>query len=337
MRLTLLSLENFQVHSLQRIAFSPTITTFCGSSDAGKSAILRAIRYACLNDLTGAGFVSHGEKECTVCLHTTAGVIIRTRGSNTNAYQLDVKEFAAFGTTVPPDIANALNVSEINFQGQFDSPFWLGIKNGAEVSRQLNAVIDLSVIDTALASVGKTVSTALERERLCKERLVEAQAKLNDLEPQRQRVADFARLKKVKENYEILVENHGALAGILERAGACQVGDLRARADDSESVLQSASLLIKMQQSIEKLLELTSESDKLQLAATPPPSLGQLNHTFEIWQQDEQAVDELSYLVLQVGYRAEAVTTCKQESLEAEETLHQKTKGKVCPLCERPQ
>ncbi len=68
MRLVSLQLVNFQVHTGLIIDFSPGITTIVGPTDHGKSSILRALRWVCLNDLSGEQFIREGRKSCAVCL-----------------------------------------------------------------------------------------------------------------------------------------------------------------------------------------------------------------------------------------------------------------------------
>ena len=52
---------------------------------------------------------------------------------------------------MPPEIAVALNMNEINFQGQHDPPFAVSLTAGA-LARALNEVVDLAAIDRALAA-----------------------------------------------------------------------------------------------------------------------------------------------------------------------------------------
>src|SRR6185503_10180498 len=113
MKLESLKLENFQCHGSTTISFSPTITTIKGPSDVGKSSILRALGWICLNNIPGEEFIKEGEKETGVTLDISTGKgedwkIVRIRGKHTNTYELDGEEFKAFGTSVPQPIADLL-------------------------------------------------------------------------------------------------------------------------------------------------------------------------------------------------------------------------------------
>jgi exonuclease SbcC len=151
-----LEITNFQAHKKTKIDFGPTITTIVGRSDIGKSAIIRALQWVMQNKQKGNSFVRHGAKSCKVCLTGDFGTVVRTRTGRENTYVLNEKEYKAFGSKVPEDIERSINTNDINFQLQYDSPFWLS-QTGGEISRQLNSIIDLSEIDEILKAANSEI------------------------------------------------------------------------------------------------------------------------------------------------------------------------------------
>lgn len=147
-----LTIENFQTWKRVTIHFGK-ITTIAGESDFGKSAIIRAIRWWALNRPNGDGFKRHGAKFVRVTGVVDGVTIKRTRGKS-NTYHVNGQELKAFGTGVPDLVADRVNVDDVNFQLQHDGPFWFCL-SPPEVSRQLNDVIDLGVIDTTLSTLSK--------------------------------------------------------------------------------------------------------------------------------------------------------------------------------------
>lgn len=144
-------LDNFQKHKKFDFELG-AVTTLVGQSDAGKSAILRAIRWACTNKPRGSAFIKYGEKQTTVRLLLDGSTIKRSTGK-VNSYSLDKQEFKAFGTNVPDTIADHLNLDEeLNFQSQHDPVFWFSLSAG-EVAKRLNAIADLEVIDRCLSDI----------------------------------------------------------------------------------------------------------------------------------------------------------------------------------------
>jgi hypothetical protein len=156
-------IQNFQAHEKLRVDFDPHVTTIVGSSDIGKSAIIRALRWVCQNFPQGVDFIREGSSGCTVKLLVDDYSVTRKRGvTGDNLYFLNDREFKAFGTGVPEPIVKLLNVNDVNFQGQHDSSFWLSLSAG-EVSRQLNAVVDLSIIDTSLENINRRMRQASDQ------------------------------------------------------------------------------------------------------------------------------------------------------------------------------
>ena len=68
-----IKLINFQTHQEVKLDLSPTITTIKGPTDSGKSSVLRALRWVCLNDIPGDEFIREGA--------TCARVILRAGDS----------------------------------------------------------------------------------------------------------------------------------------------------------------------------------------------------------------------------------------------------------------
>lgn len=216
MKFNAIELRDFQCHKNLEIALSPKITSITGRTDAGKSAILRALRWACLNDFPGDDFIRDGAKQVTVTAHTIKNSVERSKGIGGNLYKLNTDEFKSFGQSVPEPIAKVLNLNEINFQGQMDSPFWFSL-SAPEVSRQLNRVIDLSIIDTALSNIAAEVRRAQERKTVSEERLKKAELELERLEPQRQRIYDFQSLKKLRKAWVALDDDCHLLEDLINK------------------------------------------------------------------------------------------------------------------------
>lgn len=167
-------LKQFQCHAKTTIEFDPLITTLTGKSDAGKSSIIRALRWVTSNKPDGESFIRHGETLCSVHLQADSRVVKRVRGGGRNEYVFDSKEYKAFGRgTVPEEIEKFLNIGEINFQLQHDSAFWFS-KSAGEVAKELNSVVNLSLIDKVLSSLSSKLRKAKTKLEISQERLDKA-------------------------------------------------------------------------------------------------------------------------------------------------------------------
>ncbi len=147
-----LVLKNFQCHEKEVIDLGQ-ITTICGPSDKGKTAFLRALRWLVHNRPSGEAFVRHGESLCSVRLRFDGGKsIVRKKGKGCNEYKFGDRNYRAFGTEVPGDIEAVLNIGEENYASQHSPAFWFHLSPG-EVSKRLNAIVNLDLIDKTLANL----------------------------------------------------------------------------------------------------------------------------------------------------------------------------------------
>lgn len=175
-----LVLRNFQAHKKLELELDPHVTTIIGSSDVGKSAIIRALYWLTFNKPSGEAFRKHGTKSTSVDLTVDDQLIKRKRGKS-NHYYLGGSPLSAFGTGVPDEISQLLRMSEINFQRQHDGPFWFTESPG-QVAKNLNSIVDLGIIDSVTASVASKTRRASSTVEVCESRLADAKARTRSLQ-----------------------------------------------------------------------------------------------------------------------------------------------------------
>lgn len=147
-----IEISNFQSHKATKIDLVPTVNTLQGNSDCGKSAVMRAINWLLFNP-AGDYFVSDWAKKgksivapCSVTIEANGHVVTRKRDKDFNGYILDGEVFEATRNSVPPKVAEALCLGEVNVQRQLDPPFLLSMSAG-DVSRYINSLVNLTEID----------------------------------------------------------------------------------------------------------------------------------------------------------------------------------------------
>lgn len=338
MKLLRLSIKDFQAHEAIGIDFSPTITTIVGATDKGKSSIIRALRWICLNDFSGDEFIREGAKQAGVMLlvrHDKANhEIARTRGGATNTYFLNGEDFRSFASSVPDPIANLLSLSEINFQAQHDSPFWFCL-SAPEVSRRLNAVIDLSVIDTTLANIWTEVRRASERVTFRKEELQETERKLAELTPQKDRIDEFANIKQLDQQRKALVKRHQDLRNILASIDQNQAEGLNEKASAGEALLEQAKKLIRLRRSINSLKELIKDIEA-QNDIDMPPDFSEVDAAFEKWQLAGERWASLRVLLTEIDVAETKKMDREGLHAQKQKAFELRTRGQDCPTCGKP-
>ena len=143
-------LKNFQCWEELNLEFTEGLNFITGSSDKGKTAIIRAIKWAFLNKPNGDYFRKWDTKETIVEVDS----VKRLKTASKNEYYLDDMCFKAFGNNPPQEVVDYANINETNLQEQQDAPFLLSNSAG-EVARYLNQTVDLDIIDTTLSNINK--------------------------------------------------------------------------------------------------------------------------------------------------------------------------------------
>lgn len=156
-----LHIQNFQSHLNSYLEFSPGINIVTGSSNNGKTAILRALGWIITNRPQGIAFkstFSDKKDTCKVTLNINGQEIVREKNNSINSYKVGSSLFTTIGNDVPSEVISAINISDINIQGQFEKHFLITESPG-EIGRTINKIVKLEDIDTLVSSLSSKISS----------------------------------------------------------------------------------------------------------------------------------------------------------------------------------
>ncbi len=154
-----IEIKNIQSHKQTKLEFCKGINVIVGSSNNGKSAILRALYWSIYNRPLGTDkLCSHwalddkGNQTEDMEVIVTKGdnTLVRRKGRNVNQYIINGEELNAIKTDVPAEVDNFYKLTETNVQKQLSSPFLISASNG-EVAKYFNGIARLDVIDKVLS------------------------------------------------------------------------------------------------------------------------------------------------------------------------------------------
>ncbi len=191
------------------IEFDPRITVIVGPSETGKSAIIRALKWLCLNQWNGDVDVNHDSTVAKVTLRVDGHQLVRKHGVG-NLYRLDNSKFKAFGKSVPEAISKLLNMTELNFQDQHDPHFWLSASAG-QVSKELNSIIDLEIIDRSIAAATSSLRQSKATVEVSRTRLKAAKQQVEDLNWIDECASSFKKIQKLDDNLFLKSEKISSL------------------------------------------------------------------------------------------------------------------------------
>jgi exonuclease SbcC len=173
-----IELVNFQSHQSTLIEPAPPgkLTVITGPSDSGKTAIIRALKWAFNNQPQGADFMRTGASVVRVNVKfADRNIVVRERTAATNRYKIirpvtaagpdNTETFEGFGSTVPLEVQEITGVRTVkiadqdlllNLSEQLDPPF-LGQKSTTAPGRAkiLGKLAGTEEIDVAGADVGR--------------------------------------------------------------------------------------------------------------------------------------------------------------------------------------
>ncbi|MFZ5828355.1 MAG: AAA family ATPase [Bacillota bacterium] len=290
-RIANLSIENFQSHERSELAFGPGLNVIIGPSDSGKSAVLRALRWALYNEPRGSEFVRAGARECRVTVTMSDGAVITrelllSKSGATARHRYIVREpggepqvFEAFGAEVPLEVTRAHGMEQVlldtdkkvvlSLGSQLEGPFLL-TEPGSLRARAIGRLLGVHVVDAAQRGAQRDLRAArldqarLEREAARLEEELEPYADIPEAEGRLTRAeALLARAELLSQRLERLSRLGADLERVeqesthyrsrLAALGALEAAEARAR--EAEERTRRIALLSARLQGLSELQE----------------------------------------------------------------------------------
>lgn len=213
-----LEIKNIQSHKDSRLEFSPGINALVGTSNNGKSAVLRALMWAITNRPLGTeillsnwAYDKTGKQndEMSVTVKKNDSVLIRRKIKNDNEYVLNGKKMEAIKTDVPESVKKFFSLSETNIQKQQDAPFLLSQSSG-KTAEYFNRIVRLDIIDRVLTNAEST-------RRKMKNQLESSEKEEKKLEAELEKYDWLDSVENLIEKYKIIDEKYNVLLESRER------------------------------------------------------------------------------------------------------------------------
>lgn len=304
-----IKIVNYQSHKESVLSLSKGINVIIGSSDDGKSAILRSLNWIKDNRPSGMSTVSYWdrgkdnkpqtEQSCEIDvaydgIDLSSTIIERLREKDFNGYKLNGEAFEAVGTDVPEQISSILNMTEVNLQKQFDSPFLIS-ESAAEIARSFNKVIHLDIID-------KVLSNTESMRRKISQDIIKTANTITELGMESQK---YNWIESAKEKVVLL----------------------RRREERASKKLDNIEGLEKLVQKANEILSTLNKTANIDYEGIIKRIKITRNHA-------EQAAYKIEIVnSIQLLYQKAKLYTQKMSSLNNEINVLQKSMPQTCPLC----
>jgi len=342
------SIQNFQSHAKTELDFHEGVNVIVGTTDGGKTAIIRALRWLIWNRPSGDALRSRWGGATNVQLETEEGVITRSK-DKIDKYTLRLKgqediEFKAIGTSVPTEIQRVLNISEINLQNQHDSTFLLSDTPGA-VATHFNKVARLDRIDTATSAINGWI-------RGLKSDVSHLET---DIATEKAKLPQFENLEKFEIEIEALEQMEGKAVTMRSRYSTLEKDIVRIT--NLEEEIETLTPLLGLEKLVTSVLDDITKRDQLQTQVdelqTVIDDLEELNEKEEAakelipleplvlslldkykqLRELKKTKSQLQYLLNQVNLVDDDIVTTGNNVTKLETKFH-KEMPDICPLCD---
>jgi len=153
---------NYQSHKSTTIELHPGLNIISGTTDSGKSSLLRAVLWAVRNRPMGEGFKNWDADEkdsVSVALDFDDAWLIKSRTKGKNMYETEEGTFEALRADVPVQITNVHRLVECNIQTQIQ-PYFLLQDSPGERGKLMNKLVGLDIIDRISKKINSKVKNA---------------------------------------------------------------------------------------------------------------------------------------------------------------------------------
>jgi len=181
-----IELENVQNIKHALLEPHPRFNIIIGTSDHGKSAIIRGIKFAIRNDsdIDLLNWDAKRGEGCSVAIEFDDGFIVRYKSKSKNQYTTSITEgppLEAFRKDIPEDVKIVTRMNDINIKSQ-DDPYLFFQKSPGEVARMLNKSVGNENIDIFFKRVDKIILDSKRRKATLEETIKENDRKSKELD-----------------------------------------------------------------------------------------------------------------------------------------------------------
>jgi exonuclease SbcC len=347
MGISKISISNFQSHRETVLDLHPGVNLIVGSSDSGKTAIIRALKWLATNRPLGDGFVSWDSKGETIVevLFDDGASIRHELGKYSLKNGKDKQDWSAIGTTVPEAVTQALNISDLSWQAQMDPPFLLSASPG-EVARTLNEVADLDKIDSTLVNINRMARdnrAQLTETAQAKQQLGIDLSAFRELDNQLAKITQLKEMERKAGLLEEMVTEGGQLViSIAEQEEALThygqvekhlalVHKLNEQISEYETI---GTGIRKGQRMLDEFRELT---DRLKAIKDPADAEAELDLLLDMVGKSKELERDIKNIQVQLNDIQDARVSLAQVAGSAKrlESQWHEQFPEVCPLCGR--
>lgn len=343
-----LDLRNFQAHKILSLKFSRFLTVIKGTSGVGKSAILRSLFQLIDESIPWSVCQTWDTDDTSVKITGQADgvqhVIERIRSSKLNRVVIDGTEYDYIGKDTPEKLSSLLNIKEQNVQKQRNQWFLIDMKP-SQLSRELNSVSGLNIIDASVHEIQSRVRNAQTELRLLNAQASVLEKEVNSLQYIESADIEYKGVEEAAATLQSVEDIQNALKYLSHQLNQyleqkkdilpkgieedlAEVKTLYHAYKDAEQVYSECSAYQDTLQRLENSLAHFTQNQ-----STVESAFKELEASFCTYRTSGQVLNKLTELSSQLNKFLKQKETTEQElslAVKEQESI------KICPTCGRP-
>ncbi len=343
------AISNFQSHKNSEIEFSEGLNIITGASDAGKSAIIRALLWAITNKPSGDSYRNWDIKDpVKVKIDFDDGWISKDRSGPKNTYETELGRLEAFRTDIPEEIQNVTKITEFNIQTQHQ-PYFLLQDSPGEVARKLNDLVGLDVIDRLYKNIGSKISDKKSRVKFSSERISNFESQIENLSYLDEISIIIDELDKDASQLEIVRQRVQSVRNLLSSLAV-----LNSKIYSTKNILKLEPFVKGVQQRIKDLSDIKSDQEVLNSVVSKLKKVTAHLESEREWLAVEPEYKKVTTLITDIKKKQEDFaalgkllglidkattsisTSSSITSLKIRKYLTLLREHKICPVCSSP-
>ena len=250
-----LGIKNFQSHTDTKLDFCPGVNVVVGPNQAGKTAIVRALRWLVFNRPLGFSFCNKTSAEQVVKVgaefYGEREAVEHEKTPRKATYRVGREEFEAFGSEVPDRVKELVKMDNLNFHCQLEGPFLIGQKP-AEIAAVVNKATGLDRVGEWAKEFNSRIYRLSKKEAELREQQEELERGMEELIIVNELRRRLNRVEKLNNEIEVVKAKWQRLQEVLEELGRIDPVLERMR-ESVEGVEESVEQLRKLVEEVEGL------------------------------------------------------------------------------------
>ncbi len=221
------TLKKYQSHLDTTLHLHPGVNVILGSSMAGKTAIIRAVRNIAENRPLGlkrrSQFAKPGEP-FEIMVKTTEGIeIALTKNEKGAVYRVGTEEFSGFEASIPAEVTQALRLTDLNIQKQLE-PFFFICSSPPEVAREINQIMRIERVDDWVSELTSRLNSVNKESSLLSDQIKQHKTELGKIPDLLQLEKDVAEADKIERELVVSSDKLLALGYLYSELAKAELG-----------------------------------------------------------------------------------------------------------------